>query len=106
LSGEALLAAVATVHAEFDRTIAQAGQSGVKRSSLGSPGALAARGTGLALRALEGAGKLTILNDLLLPPKGETAELHDEEEKLAAVFRAYALAGLASPAPSEFGCGS
>jgi selenocysteine-specific elongation factor len=101
LSGEALLAAVATVHAEFDRTIAQAGQSGVKRSSLGSQVRLRPEVLDWALRALEGAGKLTILNDLLLPPKGETAELHDEEEKLAAVFRAYALAGLASPAPSE-----
>ncbi|HWE83844.1 MAG TPA: selenocysteine-specific translation elongation factor [Terracidiphilus sp.] len=101
LGREALLDAVATVHAEFEKMIARAGKSGVKRSSLGSQVRLRPEVLDWALRTLERAGKLTILNDLLLPPKSETAETHHEQEKLSAVLRAYALAGLASPAPSE-----
>lgn len=101
LSREALLEVVARVHAEFERMMAQAGQSGVKRSSLGSQVRLRPEVLDWALRALERAGKLTILNELLLPPKSETAEIDHEEEKHSAVLRAYALAGLASPAPGE-----
>ncbi|MFC5861406.1 selenocysteine-specific translation elongation factor [Acidicapsa dinghuensis] len=98
---KALLDATTLVGKELERLFHSSGIVGVKRSAVGSQMRLQPAVFTWALRRLARAGKLRIVNELLLPGEINHDQTEHNQAKIASICSAYEKAGLASPAPDD-----